>query len=82
MPLITIGIFVTKPTPFLEEYFDYLLALDYPKSKLKLFFYNAIEYHNDVVKHFIELFGKDYSNFKTIFPKDKITEASARNLAL
>lgn len=42
MPKVTIGIFIIKPTPFLEEFFDSILALEYPREKLSIFIYNAV----------------------------------------
>lgn len=42
MPKVTIGIFIIKPTPFLEEFFDSILALEYPREKLGIFIYNAV----------------------------------------
>lgn len=41
-PIVTIGIFITNPTPFLQEYFDSILALEYPKDKLHIFLYNNV----------------------------------------
>lgn len=42
LPKVTIGINIPNATPFLEEFFDSILALDYPKEKLNLFIYNNV----------------------------------------
>lgn len=37
-----VGVFIEQPTPFLPEFFQRLLALDYPKDKVKLFVHNSV----------------------------------------
>lgn len=44
LPTVTIGIFVEKPTPFLEEFLQSILALEYPKNKISLFVHNAVSW--------------------------------------
>lgn len=42
LPTVTMGLFIVKATPFLEEYFDSIRSIDYPKEKLFLFVYNNV----------------------------------------
>lgn len=44
-PNVQIGVFIEQPTPFLPEFFQRLLTLDYPKDKLKLFVHNNVSVH-------------------------------------
>lgn len=37
-----VGVFIEQPTPFLPEFFQRLLTLDYPKDKLKVFVHNNV----------------------------------------
>lgn len=76
------ALFIEKPVPFLEEYFDLIVALDYPKNKLDVFVHNAIEYHSDVVNAFIEKHSSEYASIKTVLPSDNIGEHDARDLAV
>lgn len=76
------ALFIEKPVPFLEEFFDLILALDYPKQKLDLFIHNAVDYHSDVVNAFIETFSSQYASIKTILPSDNVIEHDARDLAM
>jgi len=76
------ALFVEKAVPFLEEYFDLIVAIDYPKNKLDLFIHNAVEYHSDDVNAFIEKFSGQYASIKTILPSDNIGEHDARDLAV
>ena len=36
------GLFIEKPTPFLEEYLTKIAELDYPKEKMCLLVHNAV----------------------------------------
>ncbi len=76
------ALFIEKAVPFLEEYFDLILAVDYPKNKLDLFIHNAVEYHSEVVNAFIEKSSGLYASIKTILPSDSISEHDARDLAV
>lgn len=42
LPVVALGLFIPKPTPFLREYFESILALDYPRNKLHVFLYNNV----------------------------------------
>lgn len=42
LPTVTVALFIIKPTPFLEEYFESIRALEYPKQKLTIFIYNNV----------------------------------------
>lgn len=41
-PNVLVGVFIEKPTPFLPEFFQHLLSLDYPKDKMKVFIHNNV----------------------------------------
>lgn len=66
----------------MEEFFDSILALEYPKEKLNLFIYNNVEYHHEVAQAFVESYGGMYLSVKQIKPTDSYKEAIARNLAV
>lgn len=42
LPTVTVALFITKATPFLEEFFDSIRSLEYPKQKLTIFVYNNV----------------------------------------
>lgn len=37
-----VGVFIEHPTPFLPEFFQRLMTLDYPKDKLNVFVHNNV----------------------------------------
>lgn len=82
LPYVLISIFVHQPTPFLEEFFEKIGQLDYPKSRLSLFVHNSVEYHSAVVDEFLTSKGKDYRSVKSIDFSDKITNSESRELAM
>ncbi|XP_033223663.1 procollagen-lysine,2-oxoglutarate 5-dioxygenase-like [Belonocnema kinseyi] len=81
-PVILIAIFIEKPMPFLEEFFEKIYTQTYLKSKLHIFIYNYVSYHKDVVDNFIEKHGDEYESVKKVVPDDGIDEVTARNLAM
>lgn len=46
-PSVLVGVFIEKPTPFLPEFFQRLLSLDYPKNKIKVFIHNNVSVSKD-----------------------------------
>lgn len=41
-PRVLLGVFIDKPTPFIEEFLAKVTALDYPPKKVSLFLYNNV----------------------------------------
>ncbi|XP_071576193.1 procollagen-lysine,2-oxoglutarate 5-dioxygenase [Temnothorax nylanderi] len=81
-PVILIAVFIEHPTPFLEEFFRAIYRQSYPKSRLHLFVYNNVPYHEDVVDDFFETIGQEYLSAKRILPSDGVSEVDARKLAM
>ncbi|XP_030640838.1 procollagen-lysine,2-oxoglutarate 5-dioxygenase 1 [Chanos chanos] len=79
-PLVVIGTFIQQPTPFVTVFFERLLKLKYPKSRLKLFIYNQEEHHEKDVRSFLEHHEKEYEAVKLIGPHEGIDAVTSRNL--
>ena len=82
IPEIVIGIFITKPTPFLEEFFQKVALLDYDKAKITLFIYNNAEFHVNHVEAFLKAEKDKYKSVVVSTPKDHLKEWHARNKGL
>ncbi len=80
LPLVLIGIFITHATPFLSEFFQYIVQLKYPKKRISLFLYNNVEYHLNDTQKFLEEKRDNYKRV-TVFALEKL-EWEARNSAL
>lgn len=81
-PVVYMALFIEEATPFLEEFFEKIILLEYPKSKVHLFVHNNVKYHVDVVKKFMDEQVKDYLSVKEIKPDDEISEWKARDLSV
>lgn len=81
-PTIVIALFIEKPTAFLEEFFEKIASLKYPKSKLYLFIHNRVAYHEQLVDDFLEKHSDEYRGTKMILSDDEIDEVTGRNLAM
>lgn len=81
-PIILMGIFINLDTPFIEEFFDKISQLDYPKEKIHLYIYNKMNFHNSTVQKWISDNSESYLSVKKIEPEEMINEALARNLAI
>ena len=42
LPTVMIALYVIVPTPFIDEFFQKILDIDYPKSKIDLFIFNQV----------------------------------------
>jgi len=74
------AIFISKPTPFLEEFFMTLKKLDYPLERFDLYLYNAIEKHEDIVEEVLREWK--VRSVKRIRHDDEIGDQLARSLAV
>uniref|UniRef100_A0A8D3ANE0 procollagen-lysine 5-dioxygenase n=1 Tax=Scophthalmus maximus TaxID=52904 RepID=A0A8D3ANE0_SCOMX len=76
------SLFIEQPTPFLPEFFQRLLTLDYPKDKLKLFVHNNEVYHEKHIQKFWEENRNVFSRFKVVGPEEILSQGEARNMAM
>ncbi|KAK6634910.1 hypothetical protein RUM44_000157 [Polyplax serrata] len=81
-PRVYIAVFISKPTPFIDEFLQKLSQLKYPKNRIDLFVYNNVEYHEKNVNDFLKKFSKKYKTVKQIKPEDDVTETHAKTLSI
>ena len=79
IPHVMIAIFIEKPTPFIEEFFQKIENLDYDKDKITLFIHNNIEYHKEDIENFLDEHKVKYKSVDYITVKDSVKEWHARN---
>uniref|UniRef100_UPI00398E53FD procollagen-lysine,2-oxoglutarate 5-dioxygenase 2 isoform X1 n=1 Tax=Pristiophorus japonicus TaxID=55135 RepID=UPI00398E53FD len=80
-PSVTVGIFIETPTPFLPEFLERLLTIDYPREKLTFFIHNKEVYHE---KHMHKFWEKHKNELKVKFvgPEEILSEGDARNMGM
>ncbi|KAG8180910.1 hypothetical protein JTE90_020138 [Oedothorax gibbosus] len=81
-PHVILAIFVEHPTPFITEFFERLLMLDYPKERMDLFVHCGAEYHQNDVDTFLEYHQHKYNHVVYLKHENGIKEWHARNLGL
>lgn len=80
-PKILVAVFVEIPTPFFSEFFQRLVALDYPKEKMDVMIHNVEPFHETQIQTFISSHGRSYNTVNYIAPRDYYSETKARNYA-
>lgn len=65
--IILIAIFIEYPVPFIQEFFEKLLAINYPKKQIHLFIHNEIPYHSKHVDEFTDKADREeYISMKVV----------------
>ena len=78
-PSVFLAIFLEQATPFTEEFFGKILALQYPKDKLHVFIHNAVEYHAKEAAAFAEEHRAEYASLTLVSHEENLKEWHARN---
>ncbi|CAF94612.1 unnamed protein product, partial [Tetraodon nigroviridis] len=81
-PLVLVGVFIEQPTPFVSAFFQRLLELQYPKTRLKVLIYNKEAHHEQHVSAFLQKHQSLYAAVDLLRPEDPADARDARNLAL
>ncbi|XP_035896526.1 procollagen-lysine,2-oxoglutarate 5-dioxygenase [Anopheles stephensi] len=81
LPLVTMALYVEKPTPFLEEWFGTIAKLNYPADRLDVLVHSNVAYHAATVKAFVDRHEGHYRSLKVIEHDADFTETAARNFA-
>ncbi|KAF3703649.1 Procollagen-lysine,2-oxoglutarate 5-dioxygenase 2 [Channa argus] len=81
-PNVMVGVFIEQPTPFLPEFFQRLLTLDFPKDKLNIFVHNNEVYHEKHIQKFWEENRNVFNSFKVVGPEEILSQGEARNMGM
>lgn len=81
-PRVILAIFVERSTPFIEEFFERLLSLNYPKEKMDIFIHNGAEYHKGDIDSFVDTHKHKYNSVTYLKFEDGYKEWHARNLGV
>ena len=92
IPEVVLAIFIEQPTPFIEEFFQKIIKLDYQKGKIDLFIHNSSPFHKKDVDHFVQLLQKSnveseghlemYHSIEVVDHSENVTEGNARNMGI
>ncbi|XP_077480891.1 procollagen-lysine,2-oxoglutarate 5-dioxygenase 2 isoform X2 [Stigmatopora argus] len=81
-PNVLVGVFIEHPTPFLPEFFQRLISLDYPKDKLSVFVHNNEVYHEKHMQKIWEEHKNVFRSLKVVGPEENLSQGEARNMAM
>ncbi|XP_022118228.1 procollagen-lysine,2-oxoglutarate 5-dioxygenase [Pieris rapae] len=81
-PRVLLAVFIEQPTPFLDEFLQSILDIDYPKGKLELLVRNNVEYHETTVDAWFSRVSGQYASGKRLRPADQLPEHTARMIVL
>uniref|UniRef100_A0AAY4E7C8 procollagen-lysine 5-dioxygenase n=1 Tax=Denticeps clupeoides TaxID=299321 RepID=A0AAY4E7C8_9TELE len=81
-PVVTVGIFIEQPTPFVPEFFQRLFELDYPKDKLNVFVHNNVINHERHIQMFWDENKSVFKSFKVVGPEENLSQGEARNMGM
>ena len=97
-PEVVLAIFIEQETPFIEEFFNKIIALNYPKEKIDLFIHNSSPYHSKDIQSFLKLIQKDvtkegsdeedvenhdsYHSIEVVDADQHVNERSGRNMGI
>jgi hypothetical protein len=82
VPKVLIAIFIEKPTPFMDEFWQKVEALVYDKGSIDLFIHNAVEFHEDQVEGFLAEQKGRYHSVQLVGHKVPQKEWAVRNQAV
>ncbi|KAJ3611007.1 hypothetical protein NHX12_021023 [Muraenolepis orangiensis] len=81
-PEVLLGVFIQQPTPFVPEFLQRLLNLDYPRDKLHLFLHNQEVNHEKHIQRFWTEHRHHFVSFKVVGPEENLSQADARNMGM
>jgi len=81
-PKVLMAIYVEKPTPFMEEFWQKIDELAYEKKSIDLFIHNAEEYHEAEVSKFVNDNTDNYNSIEVIGHENSMKEWHVRNKAI
>lgn len=82
LPTVMLALFIEKATPFIEEWFDLIAKLNYPKEKMDLFIHNNVDHHKPTIDQFIKEYSEQYRSFRMVDYSEDFEELAGRSLAL
>ncbi|CAD5125250.1 DgyrCDS13492 [Dimorphilus gyrociliatus] len=82
LPTVLMALYFYRSSAFIEEFFDYISRIDYPKSNIFLYIHVNVDYHVQHVDEFIGKYGKSYATNIVFKPSSNLLEGHGRNKAL
>ncbi|KAM8794224.1 multifunctional procollagen lysine hydroxylase and glycosyltransferase LH3-like [Eudromia elegans] len=82
LPRLLLGVFVEQPTPFLPQFLERLLRLDYPPRRVRLFLHNAEVAHEGHVAAAWPRLRAAFGDPRLVGPEEALGPGEARDMGL
>ncbi|XP_005814171.1 procollagen-lysine,2-oxoglutarate 5-dioxygenase 3-like [Xiphophorus maculatus] len=82
LPLVFLSVFIEHPTPFLDEFLQRLVTMNYPKTRIRLFIHNNVVYHEQHIQRFWERHRVLFPDAVLVGPEENLPEEKARTMAI
>ncbi|XP_058480567.1 multifunctional procollagen lysine hydroxylase and glycosyltransferase LH3 [Solea solea] len=82
MPLVYVAVFIEHATPFMEEFLERLVTLNYPSAKLRLFIHNNVVFHERHIQRFWQRHKSLFPDARIVGPEENLQEDKARTMAV
>lgn len=82
LPTVMVALFIEKATPFIEEWFETIAKLNYPKQNMDLFIHNNVDHHKPTIDQFIKQYSDEYRSFRMVDYSEDFEELAGRSLAV
>ncbi|XP_043954487.1 multifunctional procollagen lysine hydroxylase and glycosyltransferase LH3 isoform X2 [Gambusia affinis] len=82
LPLVFLSVFIEHPTPFLDEFLERLVTMNYPKTRIRLFIHNNVVYHEQHIQRFWERHRVLFPDAVLVGPEENLPEEKARTMAI
>lgn len=70
VPMVVVGVFIEYGTPFLDNFFQTLLNLNYPAKRIHLLVHNSVSIHEPIVGRFLAEHGSRYASQQVVEPSE------------
>ncbi|CAL9694186.1 unnamed protein product [Knipowitschia caucasica] len=82
LPLVYVGVFIEKATPFMDEFLERLATMNYPLSRLRLFIHNNVVFHEKHVDRFWQRHKDVFPDAVIVGPEENLLEDQARTMGV
>uniref|UniRef100_A0A6I8QMR6 procollagen-lysine 5-dioxygenase n=1 Tax=Xenopus tropicalis TaxID=8364 RepID=A0A6I8QMR6_XENTR len=82
LPQVLLGVFIEQPTPFLPQFLERLVQLDYPRNRLSLYIHNSEVFHEKHIQAFWENNKDSFTSIKIVGPEEALSQGEARDMGM
>ncbi|CAJ0930598.1 unnamed protein product [Ranitomeya imitator] len=82
LPRVLLAVFIEQPTPFLPQFLERLMMINYPRDRLSLYIHNSEVYHEQHIQNFFENHKEEFPAVKVVGPEEGLSQGEARDMGM